>query len=101
MIRMIKGTYGLTANGTVEAMTPSSGPFQVNEEREAELIAAGVAEKVETADAPDPYAGMKMPELREAASALGIDTGSAKTRKAIIALLEAASGRETGPGAAE
>ncbi len=45
MIRMIKGTYGLVANnGAVIAMTPRSGPFEVNSEREAELVAIGVAE---------------------------------------------------------
>lgn len=48
MIKMIKSTYGLLrADGTVAAMTPDSGPFSINEAREAELVALGVAEKVE------------------------------------------------------
>ena len=52
MIRMIKGTYGLMVDGSVEAMTPHSGPFSISKEREAELVAAGVAELVPDTEAP-------------------------------------------------
>lgn len=52
MIKIIKGTYGrVTADG-VEAMTKNSPPFELSESREAELIAAGVAEKVEEPPKP-------------------------------------------------
>lgn len=43
MIRMIKGTYGLVKNGTVEPMTKHSPAFSINATREAELVEAGVA----------------------------------------------------------
>ena len=52
MIRMIKGTYGLMVDGSVEAMTPHSGPFSISKEREAELVAAGVAELGPDTEAP-------------------------------------------------
>ena len=90
MIKMIKSTYGRVVNGTVEAMTKHSAPFSLPEAREAELVAAGVAVKVEEPPKANAYAGMKMAELRKAAAALGVDTSAAKGRKEIIALLESA-----------
>lgn len=91
MIRMIKGTYGLMVDGSVEAMTPHSGPFSISKEREAELVAAGVAELVPDTEAPkSKYDGMKMAELREAAEALGVDASAAKSKREVIAMLEAA-----------
>lgn len=47
MIKIIKGTYGRVVDGQVEAMTKHSAPFSISESREAELVAAGVAEYVE------------------------------------------------------
>ena len=88
MIEMIKGTYGRKVNGVVEAMTKHSGPFSLSETREAELVAAGVAVKVEE-PAQATYADMKMAELRKAAAALGVDVSGAKTKKEVIAKLEA------------
>lgn len=49
MIRIIKGSYGLAVDGNVEAMRPGSAPFALSPERENELVALGVAEKL-----PDP-----------------------------------------------
>lgn len=46
MIRIIKGNYGLVKNGTVVQMLPGSEPFNLNSEREKELISLGVAERV-------------------------------------------------------
>ena len=89
MIRMIKGTYGRVVSGGVEAMTKHSAPFSLSEAREAELVAAGVAVKVEEPAKVNPYAGMKMAELRKAAAALGVDVSAAKTKKDVIAILEA------------
>ena len=90
MIQIIKGTYGRVVNGAVEAMTKHSAPFTLPEAREAELVAAGVAVKVEEPAQVKAYAGMKMAELRKAAETIGVDVGAAKTKKEVIALLKAA-----------
>lgn len=89
MIRMIKGTYGHMVGGRVEAMTKHSPPFSLSAAREAELVAAGVAVKVEEPAQAKTYASMKMAELRQAAEALGVDVSAAKTKKEVIAMLEA------------
>lgn len=91
MIQMVKGTYGLVVNGVVEAKTKHSAPFKLSKTREAELVAAGVAVKVpeEPAQAKA-YDNMKMAELRKAAAALGVDASAAKTKREVIAMLEAA-----------
>lgn len=99
MIKMIKGTYGRVANGVVEAMTKRSAPFSLPEAREAELVAAGVAVKVEENAGAKAYGNMKMAELRKAAAALGVDASAAKTKKEVIAMLEAAEAKQ--PEAAE
>lgn len=99
MIKMIKGTYGRVANGVVEAMTKRSAPFSLPEAREAELVAAGVAVKVEENAEAKTYGNMKMAELRKAAAALGVDASAAKTKKEVIAMLEAAEAKQ--PEAAE
>ena len=93
MIQMVKGTYGRMANGRVEPMTKNSGPFSLAEAREAELVAARVAVKVDEPDKVKDYNRMKMAELRKAAAAAGADTAkvkAAKSKKELIALLEAA-----------
>ena len=93
MIQMVKGTYGRMANGRVEAMTKHSGPFSLSEAREAELVKAGVAVKVEPSKKSKDYNRMKMAELRKAAAAAGVDADkakAAKSKKELIALLEAA-----------
>lgn len=89
MIKMIKSTYGLVTGGTVVAMTKRSGPFSLSEEREAQLIAAGVAVKVEESEKKY-TTDMKMAELRAAAAALGVDVSGAKSKKEVIVRLEAA-----------
>lgn len=99
MIKMIKGTYGRVANGVVEAMTKRSAPFSLPEAREAELVAAGVAVKVEENAEAKTYGNMKMAELRKAAAALGVDASAAKTKKEVIAMLEATEAEQ--PEAAE
>lgn len=89
MIRMIKGTYGRKMGGVVEAMTKHSPPFTLPAAREAELVAAGVAVKVEEPVQVNPYANMKMAELREVAAAMGVDVSAAKSKKDVIVMLEA------------
>lgn len=97
MIKMIKGTYGRVVNGVVEAMTKHSGPFSLSKTREAELVAAGVAVKVEETAQAKAYEDMKMADLRKAAAALGVDASAAKTKKEVIAMLEAAETQEETP----
>lgn len=97
MIKMIKSTYGHVVNGVVEAKTKHSAPFSLSEAREAELVAAGVAVKVEEPAEANAYANMKMAELRKAAAALGVDVSAAKTKKEVIAMLEAAEAVEETP----
>ena len=94
MIRMIKGTYGLVMNGTVEPMTKHSTAFSINSTREAELVAAGVAVyEAEPENAPSEYNGMNMTELREAAAAYGVDASAVRSKKEVIALIEAAKAK--------
>ena len=49
MIKMIKGNHGVVENGKVVAKDKYSDPFEISQEKEAELIASGFAKKV---DAP-------------------------------------------------
>lgn len=91
MIQMVKGTYGRMTNGRVEAITKHSGPFSLTAAREAELVAAGVAVKVEMPEHTKDYKHMKMAELRNAVAAMGIDADGNtknKNKKELIALLE-------------
>lgn len=94
MIKMLKSTYGRVVGGEVEAMTKHSPPFSLSAAREAELVAAGVAVKVEEPAQANAWANMKMAELRQAAAALGVDVSTAKTKKDVIAMLEAAGTAE-------
>lgn len=93
MIQMVKGTYGRKANGRVEPMTKHSGPFSLAEAREAELVAAGVAVKVEASDKAKDYNRMKMAELRKAAAAYGVDASKCRSKKEAIELIEAAKAK--------
>ena len=97
MIQISKGTYGHKVNGVVEAKTKHSAPFSLSEKREAELIAAGVAVKVEEPAQAKAYKNMSMAELRKAAAALGVDASAAKTKKEVLAMLEAAEAAEETP----
>lgn len=90
MIQIIKGVYGRVVNGAVEAMTKHSPPFSLPAAREAELIAAGVAVKVEDPAEESPFASMKMADLREVAAAHGADVSGIRTKRELIAALEAA-----------
>lgn len=93
MIQMVKGTYGRMVNGRVEAMTKRSGSFSLSAAREAELVAAGVAVKVDESNKTKDYNRMKMAELRKVAAASGVPadkTKAAKNKKELIVLLEAA-----------
>ena len=94
MIRMIKGTYGLVKNGTVEPMTKHSPAFSINAAREAELVEAGVAVyEAEPESTFSEYNGLNMTELREAAAAYGVDASAVRSKKEVIALIEAAKAK--------
>lgn len=63
MIKIIKGIYGRVVNGSVEPMTKGSEPFKLSKAREAELVAAGVAEYVDEPEkAPTKKKAAKEPE---------------------------------------
>lgn len=94
MIKMVKGTYGRVTKGGVEAMTKHSAPFSLSKTREAELVAAGVAVKVEEPAQATAYENMKMAELRKIAAAQGVDVSAAKTKNDVIAILKAVSVEE-------
>ena len=101
MIQMVKGTYGRMANGRVEPMTKNSGPFSLAEAREAELVKAGVAVKVDEPDKVKDYNRMKMAELRKAAAAYGVDASKCRSKKEAIELIEAAKAKaKAGPSEA-
>lgn len=54
MIQMKAGTFGLSVNGYLKAMTKESGPFVASEEQEARLVKMGLAVYVgETITVPD------------------------------------------------
>lgn len=94
MIRMIKGTYGLVKNGIVEPMTKHSPAFSINTAREAELVEAGVAVyEAEPESTFSEYNGLNMTELREAAAAYGVDASAVRSKKEVIALIEAAKAK--------
>lgn len=93
MIRMIKGTYGLKVNGVVEAMTKRSAPFSLSAEREAELVKAGVAAYVEETAEEKALSNMKMAELRKTAAAYGVDASKIRSKKEVIAMIEAAKAK--------
>ena len=91
MIKITRGTYGRVVDGEVEAMTKDSQPFSLSEEREAELVALGVAVKVEGPVNVSKYESMKMPDLRKVAAAKGIDNAhEVKSRKKLVSLIESA-----------
>lgn len=81
MIRMIKGTYGLVKNGTVEPMTKHSPAFSINAAREAELVEAGVAVYEAEPESTSEYNGLNMTELREAAAAYGVDASAVRSKR--------------------
>lgn len=103
MIKIIKGTYGYrTDGGIVKPKTAKDGPFSVSPEREAELVAMGVAEYVseEVKDAQTQEAEVEQEttgtldaeqlktftnaKLKELAEEMGIDTKELRTKAALI-----------------
>lgn len=110
MIRIIKGSYGLEAEGIVKAMGPGSEPFTLSKERESELVALGVAEKVDALEpaeissstdrkeVEDPYVDKTMAELRREAVERGVDVKQAKSKREVINALESSDTKQQDNG---
>ena len=95
MIKIINGTYGYrNSDGRVE--TPKSKPFSLSDEREAELVDAGVAEYVNGAPATsednrDKVNGdMTVKELTAIAQELGADVPKKATKAQLLEIIEKA-----------
>lgn len=113
MIRIVNGTYGYRnpQTGVVEAKTAKSKPFTLPEDREDELVAAGVAEYVgedvssdggDASEAPASKADElvysdknTVAELKAIAEKLGIQVAERATKKQIIEALDAAKADES------
>ena len=118
MIRIIAGVYGHKENGVIEPKDSNSAPFSLDPEREAELVARGIAEyanviipeeEPETAPETDSSqqndddleAGddekkikpeysekMKLPELQALAASFGLDAQKMRAKAEVIKLLD-------------
>jgi hypothetical protein len=89
---MTKGTYGLIqGDGSVEAKTKKSAPFSLSKNRESQLVASGVAVYVcdQTHEIKINYADLKLSDLRKIAGEHGVNGESIRTKKELIALIEA------------
>lgn len=104
MIQMKAGTFGLSVNGYVKAMTKESGPFVASEEQEARLVKMGLAVYVDKApeqddDLPDLSDGVTgiteystentVAELREIGKLCGLTFKVGMTKAEMVAALDA------------
>ena len=114
MIEMIAGIFGLRVkqpNGgsRIVGMGPNDGPFSVDPEREAELVAKGIARYVEppkveeqpatgttegstegeAVTVPEYSAEMKATQLREIGAQFGLTFKVGMTKEAMVAALDA------------
>lgn len=100
MIRMIAGVYGLPVkqpDGSIriKAMGPGCGSFSLPADREADLVARGVACYVgeaptAPADEPKPLNEMNVRELRETAKQYGVVLRVGLSKAEMVAIVEAA-----------
>ena len=104
MIQMKAGTFGLSVNGYVKAMTKESGPFVASEEQEARLVKLGLAVYVDKApeqndDLPELPDGVTVipeystentaAELREIGKLCGLTFKVGMTKAEMVAALDA------------
>lgn len=104
MIQMKAGTFGLSVNGYVKAMTKESGPFVASEEQEARLVKLGLAVYVDKApeqddDLPELHDGVTgipeystentAAELREIGKLCGLTFKAGMTKAEMVAALDA------------
>lgn len=99
MVKIIKGTYGHYDGHKVIPINEKSGPQSFDPEVEARLVKKGVAVYVGDAPAAGNDAGdgmpaynadMKLDDLKKIAEAYGVDASKAKSKKAVIDMIEAA-----------
>lgn len=106
-IIIINGTYGYRPTGTyVEAKSAGDPPFSAADTEADRLIGMGIARLADTVDAPAAEEGpdgteptsdklpeysekMKLTELKEIATAYGVDPSSMKSKKEVIEAIEA------------
>lgn len=117
MIKIIKGSYGLRCGASIKAIPAGSEPIELSKEKEARLVRLGVAVYVteqddeieqpaedsdETQDDeivdefPEYNEDMKFADLKKIAEAYGVDASSMRSRKEVVAAIDAA--REELPG---
>ena len=104
MIQMKAGTFGLSVNGYVKAMTKESGPFVASEEQEARMVKLGLAVYVDKApeqdddlpELPDGVTGIPeystentAAELREIGKLCGLTFKAGMTKAEMVAALDA------------
>ena len=100
MVKIIKGTYGHYDGHKVIPNNEKSGPQSFAPEVEERLVKKGVVVYVGEAPAagnneagdgmPAYNADMKLDELKNIAEAYGVDASNAKSKKAVIDMIEAA-----------
>lgn len=100
MVQIIKGTYGHYDGHKVIPINEKSGPQSFAPEVEERLVKKGVAVYVgdtpaagnnDAGDGMPAYnADMKLDELKKIAEAYGVDASKAKSKKAVIDMIEAA-----------
>lgn len=100
MVQIIKGTYGHYDGHKVIPINEKSGPQSFDPEVEARLVKKGVA--VYVGDVPAVGNGnagedmceyskdMKLDELKKIAEAYGVDASKARSKDAVINMIEAA-----------
>lgn len=110
MIKIVKGTYGHREGNRIVAKNATSEPFEAAPEQEERLVKLGVAvyikEQQENSKVSiDSGAGsgnngadklleyndkMKLDELKEIAHAYGVDASDARSKAAVIEMIEKA-----------
>lgn len=121
MIKIINGTYGMREGFKVTPVKKGDAPISLDPAEEKRLVSIGVAEYVAENNEPDgsknetptdppaseqegdevkDFKKMKLDELKEYAVSLGIEVPkSARSKKAVIALIEAAGNADGESGA--
>lgn len=107
MIKIIKGSYGMKRGAHVEPIHAGSDPIELSKEKEDRLVRLGVAVYVnkqvdvvecddETQDdanadeLPKYSEDMKLTDLKEIAKVYGVDASPMRTKKDVIAAIDAA-----------
>ncbi len=100
MVKIIKGSYGHKKGSTIVPVYAGE-TVELTEEQEARLVKLGVAEYVGkpaqensqgegSSELPEYNENMKLAELKEIAAKYGVDASEVKTKKEVVALIDAA-----------